>query len=136
MTNVTPITKPLADQSLSLNQLIDNRAALKTEMDQLNEVKKDLQADLDYLDRILLAKMDAEEVNRTANKNASVSINETTVPEVEDWDALYKHILDTKEFALLQRRVSSKAYKEVLDLGEPVPGLAPRTVRRINFKKL
>ena len=131
-----PTPRSRANYPWSMNQLIDERATIKADMDQINQAKKELQQELDYLDSLLIAKMDKEEINRTANKNASVSINEATVPEVEDWDAFYKHILDTKEFALLQKRVSSVAYKEILSAGEDVPGLAPRTVRRINFKKL
>ena len=126
-----PTPRSRANYPWSMNQLIDERATIKADMDQINQAKKELQQELDYLDSLLIAKMDKEEINRTANKNASVSIN-----EAEDWDAFYKHILDTKEFALLQKRVSSVAYKEILAAGEDVPGLAPRTVRRINFKKL
>jgi hypothetical protein len=80
--------------------------------------------------------MDTEGLSRTANDSASVSINEDTVPEVTDWDELYRHVTETQDFSLIQRRVSSTAYKEILKLGDGVPGLQPRTVRRVNFRKL
>lgn len=126
----------LQKEDMSVNQLINERANVKGEMDQLNKQLKELRAESDYLDVLLLKKMDAEGVSRTANDAASVSINEDTVPNVDDWDALYAHVTSTQDYSLLQRRVSSTAYKELLKMGEQVPGLSPRTVRRVNFRKL
>ena len=123
-------------EEMSVNELINERANVKGQMDQLNKQLKELRAESDYLDVLLLKKMDAEGVSRTANDAASVSINEDTVPNVDDWDALYAHVTNTQDYSLLQRRVSSTAYKELLKMGEQVPGLSPRTVRRVNFRKL
>ena len=88
------------------------------------------------LDYKLMTKLDEQGLSRTANDRASVSINNDTVPDVTDWDALYEHINSTKDYSLLQRRVSSTAYKELLKLGEEIPGLQPREIRRINFRSL
>ena len=123
-------------EEMSVNELINERANVKGQIDQLNKQLKELRAESDYLDVLLLKKMDAEGVSRTANDAASVSINEDTVPNVDDWDALYAHVTNTQDYSLLQRRVSSTAYKELLKMGEQVPGLSPRTVRRVNFRKL
>lgn len=123
-------------EEMNVNQLINERADVKSRMDKLNRELKDLRAESDYIDVLLLKKMDAEGMSRTANDSASVSINEDTVPEVTDWDQLYQYVTETQDFSLIQRRVSSTAYKEILKLGEGVPGLQPRTVRRVNFRKL
>ena len=123
-------------EEMNVNQLINERADVKSRMDKLNRELKDLRAESDYIDVLLLKKMDAEGMSRTANDSASVSINEDTVPEVTDWDQLYQYVTETQDFSLIQRRVSSTAYKEILKLGDGVPGLQPRTVRRINFRKL
>lgn len=121
---------------LSINQLIEQRAQIKRESDQLNVQLKDLKAAQDEIDLALLKKMDAEGLSRTANGSFSVSINEDTVPEVLDWDSVYEHVVATRDFSLIQRRISSTAYKELLKLGEGVPGLSPRTIRKINFRSL
>jgi hypothetical protein len=120
----------------SINDLIERRAEIKRETEQLNNRLKDLKTAQDEIDLALLKKMDAEGLSRTANGDYSVSINEDTVPEVEDWDALYNHVISTRDFSLIQRRVSSTAYQELLKLGEGVPGLSPRTIRKINFRSL
>lgn len=121
---------------VNINDLIEKRAEIKRETELLNVRLKDLKSAQDEIDLALLKKMDAEGLSRTANGDYSVSINEDTVPDVEDWDALYNHIISTRDFSLIQRRVSSTAYKELLKLGEGVPGLSPRTIRKINFRSL
>lgn len=121
---------------ININDLIEKRAEIKRESELLNVRLKDLKAAQDEIDLALLKKMDAEGLSRTANGDYSVSINEDTVPDVEDWDALYNHIISTRDFSLIQRRISSTAYKELLKLGEGVPGLSPRTIRKINFRSL
>ena len=123
-------------QELNINQLIEKRAENKYAMDELNRQLKELRETQNDLDVLLLKKMDAEGLSRTANTQASVSINEDTVPDVTDWEELYRYVTNTQDFSLIQRRVSSTAYKELLKLGESVPGLQPRVVRRINFKSL
>lgn len=120
----------------NINELIEKRAEIKRETELLNTRLKDLKTAQDEIDLALLKKMDAEGLSRTANGEYSVSINEDTVPEVVDWDALYGHVMETRDFSLIQRRVSSTAYKELLKLGEGVPGLLPRTIRKINFRSL
>lgn len=121
---------------VNINDLIEKRAEIKRETELLNVRLKDLKSAQDEIDLALLKKMDAEGLSRTANGDYSVSINEDTVPDVDDWDALYNHIISTRDFSLIQRRVSSTAYKELLKLGEGVPGLSPRTIRKINFRSL
>ena len=120
----------------NINELIEKRAEIKRETELLNVRLKDLKAAQDEIDLALIKKMDADGLSRTANGDYSVSINEDTVPDFDDWDALYSHIISTRDFSLIQRRVSSTAYKELLKLGEGVPGLSPRTIRKINFRSL
>jgi len=121
---------------MTINELIELRATVKDDIADLNAQLKVLNKSKEELDWQLLNQLDEQGLSRTANDKASVSINQDTVPEVTDWDALYEHINNTKDYSLLQRRVSSTAYKELLKLGEEVPGLQPREIRRINFRSL
>ena len=124
------------NEQSTMNSIIDERALIKAQMDGLNKRLKEFREALDQVDRLLLKKMDDEGLSRTANSMASVSINEDVVPDVTNWDALYEHVQETGDFSLIQRRVSSTAYRELLKLGEQVPGLESRTIRRINFRSL
>ena len=121
---------------MTINELIEKRVSIKSQIDELNAQIKDLQEQLRANETVLLKELDAQGVSRIANDLVSVSINEDTVPDVTDWDAFYAHIMNTGDFSLLQRRPSSTAYKEILKLGESVSGLQPRTVRKLNMRKL
>lgn len=118
------------------NELINRKADLKEKMDLINKEKSELQALVDEIDFALLKKMDSEDVTRTANQRASVSINEQTVWVVNDWDAVEKHAIENDELSLYQKRLNSSALKEKAALGELVPGVEPKILRKINFKAL
>tara|TARA_R100000935_G_C2833379_1_gene166539 strand:- start:518 stop:883 length:366 start_codon:yes stop_codon:yes gene_type:complete len=121
---------------MNINELIKARADVKDAIAGLNTELKEINRTKEELDYQLLTKLDEQGLSRTANGDASVSINQDTVPEVTDWDAFYAYVLEQKDFSLLQKRVSSLAYKELLKLGEQIPGLQPREIRRINFRSL
>lgn len=121
---------------MNINELIESRAKIKKTIETLNTELNEAKKSKEELDYKLMTQLDEQGLSRTANDKASVSINQDTVPDVTDWDALYEHINSTKDYSLLQRRVSSTAYKELLKLGEDVPGLQPREIRRINFRSL
>ena len=121
---------------MTLNELIEERTAIKSEMDGLNKLLKIQKERYDVNESALFIELDAAGIKRIANETASISINEAEVPDVQDWDELYSHILASGDFSLLQRRASSTAYSELLKAGISIPGVQPRTVRRINFKSL
>jgi hypothetical protein len=121
---------------MTIDELINKYAGVKDEMARLNAELKELGKTKDDLDHQLFNRMDEQGLSRTANGKASVSINEDTVPEVINWDALYAHCSATEDYSYLQRRASSTACKEMWKLGQEVPGVVPRDIRRINFRSL
>ena len=130
------MNQPVLTPVRTIDELIDRKKSIKSQMEKLNNELKGLREQENGIDLELLKKLDTEGLKKTANEVASVSIKEETVPDVHDWDALYAHIISTGDFSLIQRRVSSTAYRELLKLGENVPGLQPRDIRRINFRSL
>ena len=126
----------MSKDQMTINQLIEKRASVKDQMENLNRELKELRSTQDEVDVLLLKKMDAEGLSRTANDKASVSINEDIVPEVTDWDKVWEAVIAERDYSLIQRRISSTAYREKLKLGDDIPGMQPRTIRRINFRSL
>tara|TARA_R110002012_G_scaffold42860_1_gene116320 strand:- start:747 stop:1118 length:372 start_codon:yes stop_codon:yes gene_type:complete len=113
-----------------MNSLADFRDVIATTEQGLKELKQkknDLEAQL-------IAKMEDQGIDRTGNDRCTVSIKTETVPTVEDWDALYKHILATGQFELLHKRVSASAYRELLSLDMELQGVQPTDVIRINYR--
>ena len=73
---------------------------------------------------------------RFGNNEATVIISEETVPTVNDWDALYTYIQENNAFHLLQRRINSAPWRELLELGQQIPGTEPTTLKKVNLRKV
>ena len=58
-----------------------------------------------------------------AGKVARVQTGTKDVPQVEDWEALYKHIKKTGAFELLQRRLGEGACRDRWAAKKTVPGV-------------
>ena len=117
-------------------------ADLANRRDTLRERKRKLSAGVDKLDALLAAnelaiieRLDEMGVSRFAVGKLSFSISENTVGNVEDWDQVYAYIRDNNAFHLVQRRLANAAYKELLDMGDSLPGVVPFNKRSLNFRK-
>jgi hypothetical protein len=71
-----------------------------------------------------------------AGKIARVTVITKTIPQVNDWPKFYKHILKTKQFELMQRRVADSAIQERWELGKKVPGVEPFNVVTVSLNKV
>lgn len=71
-----------------------------------------------------------------AGKLALVQVESKAIPQVEDWDAFYKHIKKTGEFELMQRRVSDKAVVERWDDKRTVPGVVRFNAKKVSCTKI
>tara|TARA_X000001036_G_C20690270_1_gene809149 strand:+ start:5171 stop:5572 length:402 start_codon:yes stop_codon:yes gene_type:complete len=125
--------KLVGDQR-TIDELISDKAKVKKKMDVHNSHLKDLRAEESEIDSMLLTKMETEGIERTANHVASVSVREEVVPNVENWDEVYPYIVENELWSLLHRRISSTSFREIIELGEQVPGITTRTLRKITFR--
>jgi len=117
-------------------------AYLANRRDDLREHKRELEAQVKVIDQALAAneleiieRLDEMGVNKFAVGKLSFSISENTVGNVEDWDRVHAYIRDNNAFHLVQRRLANAAYKELLDMGEELPGVVPFNKRTLNFRK-
>jgi hypothetical protein len=72
----------------------------------------------------------------SAGKFARISLNHKEIPQVDDWAEFYKHVLKTKNFALMQKRLAEGMIKEIWDGGKSVPGVKPFTVVTVGLNKI
>ena len=119
----------------NIDSLIQEKLANRNRMEKLNKNLKEIKEEDRMLDSILMEKMDTQGLTRTANHESSVTIKEDLVPEVEDWDAFYEHVLSTEEFSLLHRRISSAAWNESIKIKD-IPGIKAVEIRKVNLRKL
>ena len=122
-------------KKLNIDNLIRQKLEHREEVEIINKQLKKIKEKDRLLDAILIEKMDAQGLTRTANDMSSVTVKEDSVPEVVDWDVFYEHIQETGEFSLLHRRVSSAAWNESVKIKD-VPGVKATQLRKVNFRKL
>ena len=122
-------------KKLNIDNLIRQKLEHREEIEIINKQLKKIKEKDRLLDAILIEKMDAQGLTRTANNMSSVTVKEDSVPEVVDWDVFYEHIQETGEFSLLHRRVSSAAWNESVKIKD-VPGVKATQLRKVNLRKL
>tara|TARA_R100000388_G_scaffold75996_1_gene55194 strand:+ start:597 stop:986 length:390 start_codon:yes stop_codon:yes gene_type:complete len=113
-----------------MNMLNDTRQQLK----KLQEQEKTLKQTQNYLEAEIAADMTKQGLTQTGNDVCTVSLKTEIVPTVDDWDALHKHIVDTGQFELLQKRMSATAYRELLAMAQSVPGVRSTELTKVNFR--
>lgn len=127
MENNTENTPNLDDK---MNMLNDTRQELK----QLQAQEKALKDTQNYLEAEIAADMTKQGLTQTGNDVCTISIKTEVVPTVENWDALWQHIFDTRQSELLQKRMSATAYRELLAMAQTVPGVRSTELTRVNFR--
>lgn len=109
----------------------------------LRESKRELEAKIKVLDdaikadeEALMDRLEKEGLEKATGTKAGVSISKNVVANVEDWDKFWGFISKTKNYQLVQRRVSDPAYRELMEMGTKIPGVLPFTKTRLNVRSL
>ena len=126
--------KETMSKDKNLNTLLDELASIRGEIIILQEQEKILKLRQNDLDSEIIRKMEDQGLDQIANDVCTVSKKIDVVPTVEDWDVVHQHILDTKQFELLQKRMSATAWRELLQMGQAVPGVKATELTKINFR--
>ena len=129
---VASLKKP----KLTIGGLIDQMSALREERRKLDAQSAELQKASDVLETQLIELMDAEGTTKSTGHVASASIAETVEFNAQDWDSFMAYVAKTKQFHLVQRRVSAPSVRELFESKGNVPGLEPYTKRKISLRNL
>jgi len=131
--------------TLSIGLLIDNLAAIRDERRVLKARDKELVADYDTAEALLITLLETQDQRLGSNNNytASISINTCFSPFTADtdgedgWPKFMAYIARLKRWDLVQRRVSDPGVRELCELkGVIPPGLKSREVKTINLRVL
>lgn len=116
--------------------LIDEMSRIREERRKLAEVDTELKKKYDAIEAELLEAMDAQGTVKSTGTLASASISETVIAQKLDWMEMMKWVAKTKNFQLVQQRVSEPAYRELRTQGKVIPGLEDFTKRGINLRNV
>ncbi|NQW82290.1 MAG: hypothetical protein HQ445_14060 [Polaromonas sp.] len=130
----TPALKPAP--VLTLGATIDKMWQLREDKRAAEVVTKGIELQIKALESTMFELLDAQDTTKAQGKSASVSISETVVGDVEDWETFWPYIAKNKFFHLVQKRVSDPALRELWGMKKVIPGVQPFTKRTLNVRSL
>jgi len=89
------------------------------------------------LEKEIIKSLKNDNLKRADSRSGAVILKKTIHANAKDWEKIYKYILKTKRFFIMQKRLSDTAYRELLDDGENVPGIEKyeKETLSVSFKK-
>jgi hypothetical protein len=125
------------DSPMTLGDKIDAYWRLKNDIAAVSSELSALKEQQNEMERELIHSLDDNGTTGSDGHSARARITETEVPQIDDIDQVYDFIKETGHFYLLQRRISSKAFRELKQMeGDSLPGLSSYTKRAISIRKL
>ncbi len=112
----------------SLYDLRQQRLNLQKQVDALKEQETALR-------EAILFELDMNGLAKASGSHATAGVTLAIQPSVEDWDAVYGFIKQHERFDLLQKRLSTTAWRELVDEGVHVPGTFVTEVRDVSLTK-
>ena len=129
------MTEIAAQEIFSTGVIIERMVAIREERRRLKRLDSELSRSWSDLEALLINQLDAQGVTKASTDAGTATVSETVLPKVEDWGALYTHLKETDSLYLLQKRVSSAAFREQHEAGLTVPGITPYVQKSIALRK-
>jgi hypothetical protein len=111
------------------SKLINEHKKLKTKEAAFNDQKKIVEG----LKAEMLTEMEHIGTSTYNGNKGTISIAQYEVPIVDNWEQVYRYIKQYNAFDLLQRRITSAAWRDRLDEGEKIKGIQPMTQNRLRI---
>lgn len=121
---------------MKLNEIVERLVQIRDTIAELNNAVEELNSERDGLELTLLEKMEELGTIQVATGTYTASKTTRLLPQAEDWGAIEKYVKDNDAFYLYQRRLSPVAYRELLEMGEEVPGIVPYERDGISVRKV
>jgi len=123
---------------MNTGHLLDQLRAAMDTIDELNQSLSALKKERAAIESQLKDAAEAAGVDSFSNSRISVSLKEDFIAayEPDQWNDLVKWAADTGNFQLIQRRISTKPVKELIDNGCEIPaGVRLEPTTRINVRR-
>lgn len=113
------------------------RATKQRVKEEADEKLRALEKGLVACERALLANMNASGLKSIKTDAGMFTRTETRKYHAADWEQLYDHIVETRNFGLLQKRLGEGATKQFIDEsdGKLPPGVSFTDIVGIHFTK-
>ncbi|MGA0610025.1 hypothetical protein [Caldimonas sp. KR1-144] len=117
----------------TIGDLIDKLTEVKRERAALSKQDKVLKAQEDELDEALMDLLDASGTRGAAGQTASVSIQESVVPTLKNFELFAEFLYENRYLHLLNRALNAAACREVFEKFGSIPGVEPFNKRSLRY---
>ncbi len=124
----------MEEQKQTMDELLTELTEVRTNLKGLQEKERGFKSRKMELEAKIVSSLRQQGIDRVGNDSCTLSIKEEIVPTVQDWDEVYKYLIQTKQFELIQKRMSATAFRELLQMGMNVPGVKATELTRVNFR--
>jgi len=119
----------------NINTLVKKLWTLREQLRTLAKTEKELREAYNETSIALLSQLDTMGVDSLRTSVARVSITESQIAKLADWEAFTQYVLDNNAFHLLQKRPAANAIKELHTIsGELPPGIDLIQIREISMR--
>lgn len=137
MARSTSSSKPQSTKKpQTLGELADTLFTLRDKKAKIAQLIKEVEQEIDEAEGKFLAACEEQGTTVARGALAQVSIKKVEVPQVSDWDAVFKYIIRHKAPHLLQRRIHQGALDELVQSEGPkfmLPGVNMVSIDRIHI---
>jgi chromatin segregation and condensation protein Rec8/ScpA/Scc1 (kleisin family) len=116
-----------------MHAIVKAREEKQAKFDKEIASDKLIESELEQHILLLLQKM---KLSGSRGKTAQVSVKPKTVPHVNDWLAVFKWISENDQFSLVQKRLATTAWKEMVEDGVVIPGITSETFSTLSVTKI
>tara|TARA_Y100001951_G_C11242961_1_gene241641 strand:+ start:486 stop:866 length:381 start_codon:yes stop_codon:yes gene_type:complete len=124
----------MEEQKQTMDELLTDLTEVRMNLKNLQEKERGFKSRKMELEAKIVSSLRQQGIDRVGNDSCTLSIKEEIVPTVQDWDEVYKYLIQTKQFELIQKRMSATAFRELLQMGLNVPGVKATELTRVNFR--
>ena len=121
---------------MSIGSQIDEYAKLRKEKAALSKQLDDLNKKIVACEQELIDSLSGQSMSKASGYLATVSVGESEIAVVKDWQILYNHIVESGSFELLQKRLSNRVALEAISVNGGLPGTEVIKQPKLNFKSL
>lgn len=128
------MSEATTEQNL-LPALIDDLYAARQKATEASRIHDEAKKRVKELEAQVMSALDDVGITGATGVTAKVAVSEEVVPNVEDFDAVFRYIVDNDATYLLQRSIKGAPFRELHAVGLEVPGVVPHTRRKISCVK-
>ncbi|MFH1398976.1 MAG: hypothetical protein ABIG95_02600 [Candidatus Woesearchaeota archaeon] len=120
----------------SYKDLIKSLRKIRTKREKFKAQVSELQKQEDYLEGIIINQMLSDGVQRVTVKHYGICfLKHEIYPSLMGWNKFINYVMKYKEYTLLTKKVNSKAWRELLEAGQKVPGVDSFEKDTLQFRR-